>query len=206
MKIFISGLLTGLILQLGIGPVFFFIVNLTLQKTIYDGFAGALAVTLVDFLYITLAIFGVGKLLENKQIKKAFGIISSIVLILFGILMILIITKNGSSMNTNAVPTDIFGSFNTVFILTISSPMTIIFWTVLFAAKAVEKNYSKRKLLIFGLGTGLATFVFMGTSVILFSLIKNSVPILLIQILNITVGSMLILYGAIRFAKVICRA
>ena len=32
MKIFQNGLLTGLFLQLAIGPVFFFIINLTLQK------------------------------------------------------------------------------------------------------------------------------------------------------------------------------
>ena len=154
MNIFISGLLTGLILQLGIGPVFFFIVNLALQKTIYDGFAGVIAVTIVDFLYIALAIFGVGKLLEQKKIKKAFGIISSLVLILFGILMIVSITKDGSSISTNTIPTDVFGSFTSIFILTISSPMTIIFWTGLFAAKALEKSYSKRNLFIFGFGTG----------------------------------------------------
>ena len=38
MKTFLKGLTTGLVLQLGIGPVFFFIINLALQKTIFDGF------------------------------------------------------------------------------------------------------------------------------------------------------------------------
>jgi len=203
MKIFVSGLLTGLILQLGIGPIFFFVVNLSLQKTIYDGFAGVLAVTLVDFLYIALAIFGVGKLLEKKKIKKAFGIVSSIVLILFGIIMILGITKDSTLISINAIPTDIQTSFTSVFILTISSPMTIVLWTGLFAAKALEKNYSKKNLLIFGFGTGLATLIFLGASVIIFSIIKNSVPLLLIQILNVIVGCLLILYGGIRLRKVL---
>jgi len=35
MKIFYNGLLTGLALQLAVGPVFFYIVNLTLQKTTF---------------------------------------------------------------------------------------------------------------------------------------------------------------------------
>ena len=69
-KVFKNGLATGLILQLAIGPVFFFIVNLTLRKTIFDGLAGVLAVTLVDYFYIALAIFGIGKLLENKKVKR----------------------------------------------------------------------------------------------------------------------------------------
>lgn len=80
MKEFKNGLLIGLTLQLAIGPVFFFIVNLALQKTIFDGFAGVLAVTSVDYLYITLAVLGIGSLLKNKKFKKVFGIISSVVL------------------------------------------------------------------------------------------------------------------------------
>ncbi len=61
-----NGLFTGLFFQLAIGPVFFFIANLTLQRSIYDGFAAVLAVTLVDYFYITLALFGIGKLLEEN--------------------------------------------------------------------------------------------------------------------------------------------
>ena len=84
MKIFINGLTTGLILQLAIGPVFFFIANVTIQRTIFDGLAGVLAVTFVDYFYITLAILGIGKLLENNKVKRTFGIISSVVLAIFG--------------------------------------------------------------------------------------------------------------------------
>lgn len=81
--------------------------------------------------------------------------------------------------------------------------MTIIFFTSIFTTKALEYNYTKKELLIFGFGTGLATFLFMGTSVVLFSLIKGSVPLLLIQILNIAVGCLLIGYGGIRLIKIL---
>jgi len=203
MKVFKNGLLTGLVLQLAIGPVFFFIVNLTLQKTLYDGFAGVLGVTLVDYFYITLAIFGVGKLLEHKKIKKAFGIISSIILIIFGILIMKGLSGESISTNADTNSPTLLSSFTSVFFLTISSPMTIVFFTGLFAAKAVEYHYTKKELLIFGLATGLATLIFMGTSVILFSLIKGTVPTMLIQILNLIVGCLLIGYGGIRLIKII---
>lgn len=202
MKIFRNGLATGLVLQLAIGPVFFFIINLALQKSIFDGLIGTLAVTIVDYFYITLAIFGIGKLLENKKVKKMFGIISSIVLIIFGIFIIKGITNSGISTAVITNSTNLLSSFASVFFLTISSPMTIVFFTSIFTAKALEYNYTKKELLIFGFGTGLATFLFMGTSVILFSLIKGSVPILLIKILNLVVGCLLIGYGGIRFLKV----
>ncbi len=202
MKIFKNGLATGLVLQLAIGPVFFFIINLALQRSFFDGLIGTLAVTIVDYFYITLAILGIGKLLENKKIKKVFGIISSIALIIFGIIIIKGIMGNDISTTISTNPTNLLSSFVSVFLLTISSPMTIVFFTSIFTAKALEYNYSKKELLIFGFGTGLATFLFMGTSVILFSLIKGGIPILLIQTLNVAVGCLLIGYGGIRFFKI----
>lgn len=179
--------------------MFFFVMNLVLQRTFFDGLAGVFAVTFVDYFYITLAILGIGKLLENKRVKKTFGIISSIVLAIFGLLIIK--SVGGISSSVIITSTSIFSSFVSVFLLTISSPMTIVFFTSLFTAKAVEYNYTKRELLKFGLGTGFATFLFMGTSIIIFSLIKGSIPTMLIQIMNLIIGGLLIAYGVIRLLK-----
>jgi threonine/homoserine/homoserine lactone efflux protein len=201
MKIFRNGLATGLLLQLAIGPVFFFIVNLTLQRTILDGFVAVLAVTMVDYLYITLAILGVGKLLERKKVKQVFGIISSTVLIIFGSMIIKDVIGRDVSIKANTTSSNLLTSFTSVFFLTISSPMTIVFFTSLFATKAVEFNYTKRELFIFGLSTGSATFIFLGTSVILFSSIGGAIPIMLIKLLNMGVGILLIGYGAVRLVK-----
>lgn len=202
MKIFRNGLATGLFLQLAIGPVFFFIANLTIQRTFLDGFVGVIAVTIVDYFYITLAILGIGKLLEKNKVKKVFGVISSVVLAAFGIIIIKGITNAGITTSAISNSTDLFSSFASVFLLTISSPMTIVFFTSLFTAKAVEYNYTKKELFIFGFGTGLATLLFMGTSVVVFSLIRGNIPVLLIQILNLIVGCLLVGYGAVRFVKV----
>jgi threonine/homoserine/homoserine lactone efflux protein len=202
MKIFSNGLSTGLLLQLAIGPVFFFIVNLTIQRTILDGFVAVLAVTIVDYFYITLAILGVGKLLENKKIKKVFSIISSAVLIIFGWIIIKGVIESGIATSANVISSNLFASFTSVFVLTISSPLTIVFFTSLFATKAVELNYTKRELLIFGLSTGSATFIFLGASVILFSIIGGAIPVIIIKLLNVFVGLVLIGYGIIRLVQV----
>lgn len=200
-KEFKNGLLTGLTLQLAIGPVFFFIMNLAIQRSIFDGFAGVLAVTTVDYLYITLSILGIGKLLERPQFKKIFGIISSIVLIIFG--GIILNGVIGSSIANSSITSEsnIFASFSSVFLITISSPMTIVFFTSLFTAKALEYKYTKRQLVLFGFGTGFATFLFMGSSVLIFSLLRNSVPVLLMQVLNGLVGILLVGYGLQRLYK-----
>jgi threonine/homoserine/homoserine lactone efflux protein len=203
MRIFKNGLLTGLLLQLAIGPVFFFIMSLTLQRTFLDGLMAVFAVTIVDYFYITLAILGLGKLLEKKQVKQIFGVISSIVLIIFGGIIIRDVIMSDISTTVDTISTNLLTSFTSVFLLTISSPLTIVFFTSLFAAKAVEYNYTNRELFIFGLATGSATFIFLGSSVILFALIGGAIPFFVIRILNLLVGSLLIGYGIVRLAKVL---
>lgn len=205
MKEFKNGFLTGLTLQLAIGPVFFFIVNLALQKTIFDGFAGVLAVTSVDYLYITLAILGIGSLLKNKKFKEVFGIISSVVLAIFGWLLLRSAMDTKVAAQTLSNASNLVTSFTSVFLISISSPLTIVFFTSLFTAKAIEYKYTKKELLKFGLGTGLATLLFMGTSVVLFSLIRGVIPVLLIQVSNGLVGILLIGYGLLRLYKGIAK-
>jgi threonine/homoserine/homoserine lactone efflux protein len=203
MKPFTNGLLTGLVIQAAIGPVFFFVMTLALQRSFYDGLAAVVAVTLVDYFYISLAILGIGKLLERGNIKKAFGAVSSVVLILFGLVMIKGATGGGPPAHSGIQPANLLASFTATFLLAISNPMIVVWNASLLTAKAIEYNYTKRELLIFGFSVGLAALLFMGASVMLFSLIKKTVPLVFISTLNITVGGLLISYGAIRFIRVL---
>ena len=202
MKALRRGLLTWLILQLAIGPVFFFIIHLTTQRTLMDGLVWVCAVTLVDYLFIFLAILGVRKVVENDRFKKIFWIIGSIVLIVFWVIMITSIIFGGTQ-NISSDPSNLLQSFASTFFLAISNPMAIIFFAGLFTSKAIEYNYKKTELLVFSFATGLSTILFMWASVIIFSLVKEAIPLIIIQILNLLVGWLLIMYGSIRLQKIL---
>ena len=148
--IMFDGFLTGLILQIAIGPVFFFILNISLQKSVLDGLFAVIAVTIVDYFFIALAVLGIGKLLEKSRLKLTLGVISSFVLILFGIIMILSINpSNPISSPNNLIESNYISSFISAFLLTISSPLTIVFWTSLFATKAIEKGYAQKPVIVY---------------------------------------------------------
>ncbi|MDJ0916036.1 MAG: LysE family transporter [Desulfobacterales bacterium] len=203
LAIILDGFLTGLILQIAIGPVFFFILNISLQKTIMDGLFAVSAVTLADYIFIALAVLGVGKLLEKPKIKLTLGIISSLVLILFGIIMIISVNpSNQVNSPANLSESSYIASFISAFLLTISSPLTIVFWTSLFAAKAIERGYAQKQLIYFGLAAGLATLVFLGSSVTLLAIMRAKIPVMLLRISNIAVGSLLIFYGVVRLFRI----
>lgn len=198
----LDGFVVGLLLQIAIGPVFLFILNLSMQRTVVDGWFAVAAVTLVDYIYIALAILGVGQLLEKPRIKYVLGIISSLVLVAFGIMMIVSITNTTPvDASEMAVPSNVLSSFGSAFLLTLSSPLTIVFWTSLFATKAIEKGYTKRELVPFGFAAGLATLTFLGLAITLLSAVKASIPMGAIKILNVIVGVLLIVYGIVRLIK-----
>ncbi len=155
MKPLMDGMITGLFLQLALGPVFFYIFGITIDSNYINSFFAILAVTLADYIFIVLSLFGVGKLLKEDKKKIIFGLFSSILLILFGSMML----YNGLIFKFNIdqigpIVWTPFKSFTSCFILTISSPLSIVFWGSIFSAKAIEKNYLKKQLIIFGLGAG----------------------------------------------------
>lgn len=198
----ISGLLTGLLLQLAIGPIFFYILGITIASNYLNSLSAIIAVTIVDYLYIGLFLIGTGRLLESSRNKKLFGRIGASVLIVFGILSIYegmhFFNETIISGNLSWTP---ITSFLSSFVLTISSPLTIVFWGSIFSAKAAEKNYNKVQLRYFGIGAGLATFVFMACVMLLLSLVKTSIPGIIVQVLNCIVGLILFFYGIIRLVK-----
>lgn len=106
LSIFVKGLVTGLILQVAIGPVFFFVVNIVMQRTLLDGFFAILAVALADYCYIILSIIGIAKLLENNRLKRFLGFVSSLILILFGLYMVIAALKTiqFNTYTTNNLP------------------------------------------------------------------------------------------------------
>ena len=166
-----------------------------------NGLFAVLGVTLVDYLYIVLAIFGVGKFLEIQKVKQIFSIISSIVLIIFGIYLLKKGISFGNSDQLTIIKTSLWGSFMSTFILTLSSPLTILFWTSIFTNRVIKYSLDKSELVLFGLSAGLATFVFLGISVSIFSFLNLMVPLIVFQVLNIFVGVLLIGFGLVRIIK-----
>jgi len=177
------------------------VVNTAIQNGLAKGFAAVVGVTVGDFIYITLAILGIGKLLERQKIKRIFAALSALVLIAFGIAMIQKGLAWSGIKDLDVLNGGVVRNFVFALMLTISSPLTIIFWTSIFATKSIEYSLTKRELVVFGLSAGASTLVFLGMCIIGLSLVKTMIPSWIIQWLNIVVGAFLIYYGMVRAYK-----
>ena len=136
MKVIFNGFKFGLLLQIAVGPVCFFILQLATVNGFLVAFTGVIAVFLLDALFVLGAIKGIAALLESKKMQAFLKYFGFIVLTIFGLNMIL------SQFNISFLPVlntqNISGSHNAFIktaIITISNPLTIIFWAGVFSAK-----------------------------------------------------------------------
>ncbi len=198
-KTFFRGFKTGLILQFAIGPVFIFVMNVAVQRSFTEGIAAVAGVTAADYVYIALSVVGVSKLLENDRMKRALGFIAPAVLLLFGGYMLYSVLFAGSA--ENVIRNSPSSGFLSAFALTMSSPLTILFWSGIFASRAVEYGLTRRELAIFAFAAGLATFAFLGGGVVILSSAAAVIPDMVISVLNILVAVLLMGYGVLRLIR-----
>lgn len=192
-----KGFKFGILLQIAIGPVFIYIFKTATEYGVVAAEAGVLAAVLIDAIYVILAIVGIGAVLEKPKVKRNLKYFGAIILVYFGLSVILAVfgidiipsfkNLSNTSLATNA--------FVTTLILTASSPLTILFWTGVFATKVSCEGYSKKEMKLFGLGAVLATLIFLGSSAFISSLLNVIITKEMIDILNIFVGILLIGFG-----------
>ncbi len=198
-KIISGGIITGLVLQLALGPIFFLVVYIAMQGMTTNALTAALAVACVDIFYISLAVLGIARFIKNERVQRIFSLLGPVVIVVFGIIILLhaghdtSVHSVGNFMSMNPLQ-----SFLTVMIATLINPLTIIFYLGLFTTKISERNYSKKEIWIFGLSVGFATLMFMTVSVLLVSIIKDILSAEITNILNLLVGIVLVVYGARR--------
>jgi threonine/homoserine/homoserine lactone efflux protein len=193
----VGGFFFGMMLQLSIGPICLYIFKTGFARGFIAAETAVLAVALIDTLYIVLAISGLSTLISGEKSKWVLRIIGACVVLIFGINIILAQFLKISLLPAINLFSDVV--FNHPFydglLLTASNPLTIIFWSGVFATKISENTFSKKDLIYFSAGCVIATLVFLTLVALAGSLIKDFLPSIIIQWLNLAVGVTLIFFA-----------
>ena len=194
MKRYLEGLRFGLLLQLAVGPMCLMVFNTAKNVSFLVAMSLLLAIALVDAFYILLASLGVSKILEKKSIKKVFKVIGSLVLIIFGLNIIL------NVFNINLIPgLNLKPSSSNIFIqglvLTLSNPITIVFWGSVLTTKIIDDKLKKKELFIFSTGLVSSTLIFLTLVALLGTILSSVIPETISNILNVIVGLLIIGFG-----------
>lgn len=196
-----EGLKFGMILQFAIGPVCMYIFSLGSNEGLFSAENAVFAVTIVDFIFVLLAILGISSFIKNENVKNYFKIMGALIVGYFGLNIIL------GAFDINIIPNiNLFGvkkyesAFVDGFLLTASNPLTIIFWTGVFSTKIAEGKMKSADVYFFGIGAVIATLLFLSTIAIIGSITKNIIPVFAVKVLNILIG-LILLYLAINKLK-----
>ena len=194
MKKYFEGLKFGLLLQFAVGPRCLMVFNTAQNTGFLVAMSLVIAIALVDAFYILLASLGASKLLGNEKIEKIVKVLGSFVLMIFGLNIILNVFNiniiPGLNLNPNSSSAFIQG-----IVLTLSNPITIVFWGSVLTTKIVEEKFNKKELFIFSIGLVSATLLFLTIVATLGMVLSNFIPDIISKILNVIVGLIIITFG-----------
>ncbi|WP_313893417.1 LysE family transporter [Psychrobacillus sp.] len=193
----------GMLLQIAVGPICVFIFQTAAASGFWAAEIGVVGVVIIDALFILAAIFGIGALLNTyKKAKEMMLYFGAGVLIVFGLSNVV------GFFGVTLMPSLDFlseQSMESVFwktlILTLSNPLTIIFWAGVFSTKIVEEKIGQLDIYFFGLGALLSTFLFLTTISILGSFLTVFLAPVVLKVLNLLVGLVLMGFGIKALAK-----
>jgi threonine/homoserine/homoserine lactone efflux protein len=192
----LQGFSFGMMLQMAIGPVCLFILNVASEKGFLNAEFGVVGVTLIDASYIGLAMAGLAKLINGERTRKYLGYFGVIVLLLFGLTMLF---EGIAGVQSHARSTIIRGgplkTFSTAIILTASNPLTILFWTGIFSTKISQQKSERHLIPFFALGCVWSTLIFLTLVCITGSLLHYIFPGKLMKVFTGLVGLWLIAYA-----------
>lgn len=192
-----AGFRFGMLLQLAVGPICIFIFRAASTKGFISALAGVMGVALADGLYILAAIAGLGALIEKRSgAKVTMRLFGGAVLLFYGLA-----TASGA-FGLRMLPklempawVNVDTTFLHALFLTLSSPLSIVFWAGVFSAKISESDFSRAQIRLFGLGAVLSTLVSLTAVAALGAGVRPFLSPSVMQGMNLTVGVVLIGFG-----------
>ena len=195
--IILNGIKLGLVLTFLVGPVFFTILQTSVERGFWSGVLVALGVSLSDIIYVTVCYFGLAQFIDQDQNKIYMAYGGGAILILFGLYHALI--KSRKSINKEIKQVEDRGKFRYFlkgFVINGISPMVILFWLGAISIASVDFGYSKGiQFLIFFASVLVTVFITDLLKAYLANKLRRLVTPRTMMYLNIIVGVILIVFG-----------
>jgi threonine/homoserine/homoserine lactone efflux protein len=198
MEIILNGLLSGIVLACLVGPVFFSLLQTSIERGFRSGFFVAIGVSLSDAVYITLSYMGVYQIFDKGNFREYLAYFGGGVLLLFGLYYLFIKSRSLVSYDPSNIsahsPTRLVLKG---FVINGLSPMVLIFWLGTVVAATTKFGYTTPVRAVPYFATIVVT-VFM-TDVLKAKLADELRTLLtpqFIRTLNIIVGLVMVIFGA----------
>lgn len=197
MDIILKGIVSGFILAMLIGPVFFTLLQTSIERGFSSGVLVAIGISLSDAFYILLTFLGLSHFMDSPDSKIYFAYVGGFILFLFGIYHLFIKSRRLLASDPALVK-----ARNPVryilkgFVINGLSPMVFLFWvgTVGFATTELGYDTTPEATIYFG---SIVVTVF--ATDLLKAKLADKLRLVLtprfVRLLNIVLGVMLVIFG-----------
>lgn len=145
-SVFFTGLVTGLVLSVITGPVFFALLKTSIEKGFKAGTALAIGVFVSDIIYVTLTYLSATSIDFNDKYRNMIAAIGSIILVVIGTYYLVRKTKINYDGTSSIKAT---GYFIKGFVMNFFNPFMFFFWLSILTNIPIHLKYSILEVRIF---------------------------------------------------------
>ncbi|MFY0591225.1 LysE family translocator [Roseivirga sp.] len=149
MDIIINGLLYGLLLCVLIGPVFFALIQNSIEKGFFSGLFMAVGIALSDSIYIVITYLGISQFVENPSFNMWLGGIGGTIMIVFGFIYLFKPIPTKGLKQLHAEETKWFQQIVKGFALNGINPFVLIFWIGIMSKVTLDMAYNTTQAIYF---------------------------------------------------------
>ena len=197
MLVLLKGIQLGIVLTFLVGPVFFTIIQTSIERGFWRGAMVALGVSLSDITYVTICYFGLAQVMTNSNLKVTMAYGGGAILIGFGLYHLLIKSRR---MITDVQPP--VGERNFLryvikgFVINGITPMVLFFWIGAVSIATIDFGYSSVGEFVLFFGAVLLTVL---TTDLLKAYLADKLRRIItprtLMVMNIILGIVLIFFG-----------
>lgn len=197
MDIALNGIISGIVLAFLIGPVFFTIIQTSIERGFWSGFFVAIGVSLSDALYILVSYLGLVQFMEADNFRHYLAYGGGGVLLLFGIYYLFIKSKRLSHYDSEKIHTrSWFKLLAKGFIINGLSPMVLFFWIATVSVATTRLGYTAANdAFVFFASIVITVFATDITKAKLADKLRLLITPRFIRIMNIILGLVLVVFA-----------
>lgn len=197
MDILSKGIVSGLVLALMIGPVFFTIIQTSIERGFKNGVFVAIGVSVSDAIYILICYFGLTQFLSRPEVRLYMAYVGGGVLLAFGIYYLFIKSRKLGKTDYGSLPAKSWQRLAMKgFIINGLTPTVFFFWLSVVGVAMTKFGYKTNGQALTYFGAIVAT-VFV-TDVIKAKLADKLRVVMtpkFIQMMNIVLGIVLVVFA-----------
>ncbi len=198
MDIVLNGLISGIVLALLIGPVFFTIVQTSIERGFWSGVFVAIGVSCSDAIYILVSYLGLIQFMEADNFRHYVTYGGGSVLLMFGLYYLFVKSKRLTRFDPEKVHArSWFRLAAKGFIINGLSPMVLFFWVATVGVATTQLRYTSSEEALVFFSTIVGT-VF--TTDVIKAKLADKLRVLMtpgfVRMMNIVLGIVLVLFAA----------